>query len=148
MVGRGHSLQLQLPNQKRSNSFSLLHWNIAFYCCSKIMRTRYLKILTVHTTSFGQFTAAFHIFKLHSENRSLHLGRSEKSRYLSLDLLKSFLLWTIPKNTSMNKSLNVRLQAESLTYRKSPPKLDKHPYKRSTIKYNSIKTETYENNLK
>ena len=35
--------------------------------------------------------------------RRLHLGSSEK------DLLKSFLLWTIQKKTTVNERLNVRL---------------------------------------
>ena len=34
------------------------------------------------------------------------------------------------------------------TYNKSPVKQEKHPHKWSTIKYNSINTETFENILK
>ena len=45
----------------------------------------------------------------------------------------------------MNESSNVRLQAEFQNYRKSPLKQEKHPYKWSTIKYNSINTGASEN---
>ena len=66
--------------------------DIAFYGCLEIMRTRSFTIFTVYATSFEQFWAAFHFFYLHRGNRSFHVGPSEKARYLSLDLLKSFLL--------------------------------------------------------
>ena len=33
-------------------------------------------------------------------NRSLHVGHSEKVQYLTLDLLKSFLMWTIQRKTN------------------------------------------------
>ena len=36
--------------------------DIAFYGCSEIIRTRNFTIFTLHATSFGQFTAAFHFF--------------------------------------------------------------------------------------
>ena len=78
-------------------------------------------------------------------DRSLHDGLSEKVRYLALDFPKSFLLWTIGKKTTMNKSLKVGLKAESWTYCKSLLKQEKHPYKWSTIGYNSINTGTSEN---
>ena len=39
----------------------------------------------------------------------LEVGPSEKVRYLTLDLLKIFSLWTIRKKTTMNESLNVWL---------------------------------------
>ena len=38
-----------------------------------------------------------------------HVGLSEKVLYLTLDLLKSFSLWTIQKKTAINESLNSRL---------------------------------------
>ena len=41
-------------------------------------------------------------------NSSLHVGPPEV-RYLTLDVLKCFFLWTILKETTMNESLNVRL---------------------------------------
>ena len=66
-------------------------------------------------------------------------------RYYTLGFLESFFLWTIRKETAMNESSNVRLQAESWTYWKNPLKQDKRPYKWSTIEYNSINTETSEN---
>ena len=47
----------------------------------------------------------------------------------------------------MIESLEVRLETESWTYRKSPAKQEKHPYKWFTIKYNSINTRTSENIL-
>ena len=61
--------------------------------------------------------AAFHFFN-NIGDRSLHVGPSEKIQYLTLDLLKSFFLWTIQKKTTMNEDLNLRLLAESGTYRK------------------------------
>ena len=36
-------------------------------------------------------------------------GPSEKIRYLTLDLQKSFLLWNIRKKTTMSESLNVSI---------------------------------------
>ena len=81
--------------------------DIAFYGCSEIMRTTSFTICTV--LIFRQFTVAFYFFLLHRGNRSLHVGPSEKVRYLTLDLLKSFLLWTVRKKTTTNESLNVRL---------------------------------------
>ena len=48
-------------------------------------------------------------FLLHMGNRSFHVGPSEKVWYLTLDLLKCFLLWTIRKENTMNESLNVKL---------------------------------------
>ena len=41
---------------------------------------------------------------------------SEKVRNLTLDLLNSFLFWTIQKKTTIIESLNIRIQAESWTY--------------------------------
>ena len=54
-----------------------------------------------YATSLGQFTVAFHFFWLHRRNRSLHVGPFEKVRYLSHDLLESFLYWTFPKKTKI-----------------------------------------------
>ena len=53
---------------------------------------------------FGQFMAAFHFFLARGGNRSLQVGPSVKVRYLTLNLLKIFLLWTIRKKTTMNKN--------------------------------------------
>ena len=141
------ALPLQFPNQTRSNSFSSNIRDIAFYGCSEIIRTRNFTIFTVYITIFGQFTAAFYFFLLHRGNRSLHVGPSEKVRHVTLDLPKSFLLWTIRKKTTMNKSLTVKLQAESWTYCTSHLKQEKHPYKWSTVEYNCIDTGTSENVL-
>ena len=47
---------------------------------------------------YGSFSF---FFLLHRGNRSLHVGPSEKVRYLTLDLLKSFFLWAIRKKTTM-----------------------------------------------
>ena len=83
--------------------------DIAFYVCSEIIRIRNFTSFAVYAIIFGQFTTAFHFFYLHRGNRSLYVRPSEKARYLTLDLLKSFLLWTIRKKTTMNQSLNIRL---------------------------------------
>ena len=82
---------------------------IAFYGCSKIIWTRKLTIFTVYAKIFEQFMVAFLFFYLHNRNRSLQVGPSEKVRYLTLDLLKIFSLWTIRKKTTINESLNVWL---------------------------------------
>ena len=78
-------------------------------------------------------------------NRSLHVGPSEKVPYLTLDLLKSFLLCTIRKKITLNEILNVRLQEVSWTYWKSSLKQEKDPYKWCTIEYKSINTGASEN---
>ena len=100
--------QLQFPNQTRSKNFISNIRDIAFYRCSEIIRTRNFTVPFFNFTIFGQFMAAFHFFKLNRENRSLHVRSSEKVRYLTLDLLKSFFLWTIRKKTTKNESLNLR----------------------------------------
>ena len=83
--------------------------DIAFYGCSEIIRTRNFTIFTIYATTFGEFTAAFYFFYLHMGTRSFHVGPSEKVRYLTLDLLKSFSLRNIRKKTTMNEILSVRL---------------------------------------
>ena len=97
---------LQFP---KSSSFSVNIRDIAFYVCSEIIWIRSFTIFTVSPIIFGQFTAVFQFFQLHRGNRSLHIEYFEKIRYLTLDLLKCFLLWTIQKNTTMNESLNVSI---------------------------------------
>ena len=114
--------------------------DIAFYGCSVIIRTRNFTIFTVYTTIFRQFTAVSHFFLLRRVNILLHVGPSEKVQYLTLDLLKSFLLWSIRKKTTMDKSLNIRLYVKSWTNWTSPLKQEKHPYKWFIIEYNSINT--------
>ena len=101
--------------------------HIAFYGCLEIIRTRNFTILTMYAKIFEQFTAAFHFFQIHKVNRSLDVGPSEKVQYLTLDFLKSFSLWTIRKKNQRDF--------------KSSLKQERHPYKGSTIKYNSINTE-------
>ena len=122
-----HLLTLQFLNQTRSKSFTFKHHGYCFNECSDITRTRNFTIFTVYVTIFGQFMAAFHFFQLHSENRSLPNGAFKKVRYLTLELLESSLLWTIQRKTTVNKSLNIRSQAESWVYQKSPLKQEKHP---------------------
>ena len=53
-------------------------------------------------------TVVLHLFQLHRGNTTLFGEPSEKIQYLTLDLLKSFLLWILQKKTTMNKSLKVR----------------------------------------
>ena len=55
---------------------------------------------TVHATKFGQLKSAW-------GNSSLHVGPSEKGRYLTLDLLKSFFLWTDRRKATINERLNL-----------------------------------------
>ena len=83
--------------------------DISFYGCSEIIRTKNFTIFTVYVTFFWQLMAAFHFFKLHRGKRSIQVGSSENVQYITLDLLKSFLLWNIRKKTTLNESLNVRL---------------------------------------
>ena len=67
--------------------------------------------------------------------------------HITLDLLKSSLLWITQKETSLNESLNIRLQAESWTCWKSRLKQEKHPYMWFLIEYSSINSGTYNNIL-
>ena len=98
------------------------------------MWTRNFTIFTVNATTFWQFTAAFHNY----------IGKID---HFTLDLLKRSDIkpWTIRKEATKNENSNVRIHAESWTYWKSPLKQDKHPYKWSTIGYNSINTGTSKN---
>ena len=104
----GHGSPLQFPKQLRSTSFSLKHQR---YGCSEIIRTRNFTIFSVYTTIF---------FKLRVALREID--------HFTLELLKSLTLWAIRKKTTMNKSLNARLYAESWNYWQSPLKQKKHPY--------------------
>ena len=137
----------QFPNQARSNSFSFKHQGYSFLRVFRNYTDQKFHDFYLYTTIFGQYRAASHFFLLCRGNRSLHVWPSEKALYLTLDLLKSLLLWTIQKKTIMNKSLNVRLKAESWTYWRSPLKQKKHPYKWFTIEYNSMNIGTSENIL-
>ena len=51
--------------------------------------------------NFCTIYGGFSFFQLHRGNRSLHVGLSEKVEYLTLNLLKCFLLWTIRKQTTI-----------------------------------------------
>ena len=104
---RAMSPPLQFPNQTRSKNFSFKLQG----CCFLRMFRNYTdqKSYNFYRVIFGQFMVAFHFFKLHRGNRSLHVGSSEKVRYLTLDLLESFFLWTIRRKTTTNESLNLRL---------------------------------------
>ena len=79
--------------------------DVSFSECSEIIQIRNFTIFNMLATIFGQFTVAFHFFQLHRGNRSLHVGPSGKVRYLTLDLLKSLLLWTIHHNEREFKRL-------------------------------------------
>ena len=59
--------------------------------------SQFLACMLQRWTIYGGFS----YFQLQRGNRSLHIGLSEKVRYLTLDLLKSFFLWTIRKKTSI-----------------------------------------------
>ena len=84
----GHGPPIWISEQFQSQTIGIF----AFYWYSEIIRTRNFAIFTVYATIFGQFTATFHFFKLHRRTRSLHIGPFEKVRYLTLDLLKSFIV--------------------------------------------------------
>ena len=77
--------------------------------------------------NFWTIFVGFSFFLTTWGNRSLHVWPSEKVRCLTLDLLKSFFLWNIRKKTTWSESLNLRFQANSWIYRKSPIKQEKHP---------------------
>ena len=63
--------------------------------------------------NFWTIYSGFSLFLTTYINRSLHVGPSEKVQYLTLNHLKSHLLWASRKKITMNESLNVRLQADS-----------------------------------
>ena len=44
-----------------------------------------------------------------------HFTLDKSDRYLTPDLPRSFILWSIQRKTTMNESLNVRLKVESWT---------------------------------
>ena len=94
---------------------------------------------------FRQITVVYHLFQLHRGNTSRFDEPSEKVWYLTLDLRKNFLLWTLRKKTTMNECLKVRFWTESLTYWKFFLKEHKYPYKWSAIEHNCINTGTSEN---
>ena len=100
--GHGRPTSISEPNKVQQFQFQT-SGTLLFYGCSEIIQTRNFTIFTVYTTIFGQIKAAFHFFLLRRGNRSIHVGPSEKVRYSTQDLLKSFLLWTIRKKTTMNE---------------------------------------------
>ena len=77
--------------QGPTNSVSNIR-GIAFYWCSEIIGTRNITIFTVCAVIFRQFTAAFNFFKLRRGNRSLHVGPSEKVRYLNARPPEKFVI--------------------------------------------------------
>ena len=60
--GHGPPTSISKPNKVQQFQFN--HQGYCFYGRSEIMRTRNFTIFTVHTTIFGQFTAAFYFFLL------------------------------------------------------------------------------------
>ena len=65
----------------------------------------YYRVCFKFWTIYGNFS----FFELHRRKRSLYVGPDEKVRYLTLELLKSFLLWTIQKKITMNEGLDIRI---------------------------------------
>ena len=120
---RGHSHQagergregIPPPPTSESNKIQqfLFLFQSAFYNCSLIMQAKDFIILTMYAAMLRQFTAVLHYLQPHRGYTSLFVEPSEKARYLLLDLLKRFLLWTLRKKTTMNDSINVRFQAGS-----------------------------------
>ena len=93
-----------ISEANRSSNFSFKHQE---YCLLRVFSNYtnqkfhdFYRISTI----FGQFTAVFHFFLLRRGSRSLYVEPSEKIRYLTLDLVKSFLLWTIRKKATMNQN--------------------------------------------
>ena len=84
----------------------------------------------------------FILFYPHKGNRLLHLGPPKKVRYqhLTLDSLKCFSLWTIRKRNKRDYRRKPGPKKKSL-------KQEKHPYKGSTIKYNTINNGPSQNIL-
>ena len=127
-----------------SKSFSFKHQR---YCFLRMFRN------DIDQKFHNFYRACYNLWRLfifsnlNRGNRSLHVVPSAKVRHLTLDLLKSFFLWTIWNKIIKNESLNLRLQTESWTYRESPLKPEKHSYIWSKINYNSINTGTSENVL-
>ena len=126
----------------KSNSLNFKHQE---YCFLRVLRNYTDQKFHDFYPVYYNFWTIYSGFSFSLTTQITHVGSSENIRYLTLDLLKSFLLWAIQKKTTMNESFNVTLKAESWTYGKSPLKQEKHPYKWSAIVYNSISTRTYEN---
>ena len=101
------------PPTSELNKIQQFLFQSAFYNCSLIMQAKDFIILTMYAAMLRQFTAVLHYLQPHRGYTSLFVEPSEKARYLLLDLLKRFLLWTLRKKTTMNDSLNVRFQAGS-----------------------------------
>ena len=101
------------PPTSELNKIQQFLFQSAFYNCSLIMQAKDFIILTMYAAMLRQFTAVLHYLQPHRGYTSLFVEPSEKARYLLLDLLKRFLLWTLRKKTTMNDSLNGRFQAGS-----------------------------------
>ena len=110
-------LPLQFLNQTRSNCFSFKHQGYYFlrvfrnYTDQKVHN--FYHVCYKFWTIYGSF---LFFLAFHRGNRSLDVGPSENVRYLTLDLLNSFLLWTIRKTTIIYESLNVKILVESWIY--------------------------------
>ena len=85
------------PNEKKSNSFSFKQG----YCFLRAFR----KLVD---QKFREFYDVYYNIFIFSNNTG-EINHFKKVRYFRLDLLKSFLLWTIQKKTAMSDSLNVEL---------------------------------------
>ena len=99
----GWGPQLQYPNPRRSNSFSFKHQR---YCFLRGVQKLY-----------GPETLRFLpcMLQFLDNIRRLFIFSNCRIQQFMMDRLKSFLLGTIQKKTTMNESLN-RLQTESWTY--------------------------------
>ena len=91
----------------RSNSLSFKHKRYCFLWVFRNYTDKKFSDFYCVCHYFGTIWGGFHFFWL-QRNRSLHqFGPSEMVRYLMLDLLKIFSLWTIQKKATVNESLNV-----------------------------------------
>ena len=87
--------------------------DIAFCRCSEILRTRNVTYFTVCATVFGHFTHHFIFPNFIGVTDYFTMDLLKNVRQLALDLLNSFLLWTIRKKNLIKESLNFRLCGKS-----------------------------------
>ena len=87
--------------------------DIAFCRCSEILRTSNVTYFTMCATVYGQFTHHFIFSNFIGVTDYFTMDLLKNVRQLAPDLLNSFLLWTIRKQTLIKESLNFRLWGKS-----------------------------------
>ena len=120
---------IQFTNQTRSKSFNFKHQGYCFLCMFRNYTDQKFHDFYCVCYNFWSIYDKYECFLTTYEKFITSCLPSEKVWYLTLDLLKSFSLWTIWKKTTMNENLlNVRLYTESWTYWKGPLKQQKYLY--------------------